>query len=53
MQWQDKGYLLSKYRYNENSVISELFTLQHGKVSGVIFGATSKKLKNYLSLDLK
>ena len=53
MQWQDKGYLLSKYRYNENSVISELFTLQHGKVSGVIFGATSKKLKNYLQIGNK
>jgi len=48
MIWQDKGYLLSKNKYNENSLISEFYTLNHGKISGVIFGATSKKIKNYL-----
>ena len=53
MNWEDKGYLLSKNRYNENSVISELFTENHGKISGVIFGATSKKLKNYLQIGNK
>tara|TARA_B100001123_G_C15135323_1_gene957120 strand:- start:165 stop:836 length:672 start_codon:yes stop_codon:yes gene_type:complete len=48
MRWQDKGYLLSLNKYNENSAISEFFTENNGKVSGVIFGATSKKIKNYL-----
>ena len=33
---------------NENSVIAEFFTKNHGKISGVIFGATSVKIKNYL-----
>ena len=48
MNWQDKGYLLSKNKYNENSVISEFYTEDHGKISGIIFGGTSKKIKNYL-----
>jgi DNA repair protein RecO len=48
MNWQDKGFLISKNKYNENSIIAEFFTEKHGKVSGVIFGATSKKIKNYL-----
>ncbi|MDP7541554.1 MAG: DNA repair protein RecO [Candidatus Pelagibacter bacterium] len=53
MQFEDKGYLLSKHNYNENSVISEIFTINHGKISGIIFGATSKKLKNYLQIGNK
>jgi len=36
MQFEDKGYLLSKHNYNENSVISEIFTINHGKISGII-----------------
>ena len=48
MKWQDKGYLLSLNKYNENSAIAEFFTKENGKISGVIFGATSKKIKNYL-----
>ena len=47
MNWQDKGYLLSKNKYNENSLIAELFTKDKGKISGIIFGGTSKKIKNY------
>ena len=53
MIWQDKGYLLSKNKYNENSVISEFYTENHGKTTGVIFGATSKKIKNYLLIGNK
>ena len=48
MKWQDKGYLLALNKYNENSAIAEFFTEKNGKVSGVIFGASSKKIKNYL-----
>ena len=44
MIWDDTGFLLSKNRYNENSVIAEVFTKQHGKISGIIFGGTSKKI---------
>tara|TARA_Y100000741_G_scaffold71659_1_gene52201 strand:- start:227 stop:898 length:672 start_codon:yes stop_codon:yes gene_type:complete len=53
MRWQDKGYLLSLNKYNENSAIAEFFTENYGKVSGVIFGATSKKIKNYLFVGNK
>jgi len=50
MNWDDKGFLLSKNRYNENSLIAEIFTKDHGKISGIIFGGTSKKIKNYLQI---
>ena len=53
MRWQDKGYLLSLNKYNENSAIAEFFTENNGKISGVIFGATSKKIKNYLLIGNK
>ena len=50
MMWDDIGYLLSKNKYNENSLITEVFTKNHGKVSGIIFGGTSRKIKNYLQV---
>ena len=50
MNWDDTGFLISKNRYNENSIISEVYTQFHGKVSGIIFGGTSKKIKNYLQI---
>ena len=50
MNWDDDGFLLSKNRYNENSLISEVFTKEHGKVPGIIFGGTSKKIKSYLQI---
>ena len=50
MNWDDKGYLISKSKYNENSLIAEFFTQDHGKTSGIIFGGTSKKIKNYLQI---
>mgnify|MGYP001434421822 CR=1 FL=1 len=53
MYWQDKGYLLSKVKYNENSIIAEIFTENHGKITGLIFGASSNKKKNYLQVGNK
>ena len=50
MNWDDTGFLLSKNRYNENSLISEFYTKNHGKISGIVFGGTSKKIKNYLQI---
>ncbi len=50
MIWDDTGFLVSKNRYSENSIISEIYTQYHGKVSGIIFGGTSKKIKNYLQI---
>ena len=53
MMWQDKGFLLSKNKYSENSIIAEFYTENYGKTTGVIFGATSKKIKNYLLIGNK
>ena len=50
MNWDDVGFLLAKNRYNENSLIVEIFTKEHGRISGIIFGGTSKKIKNYLQV---
>ena len=53
MNWDDKGFLISKNKYNENSLIAEIYTQSHGKVSGIIFGGTSKKIKNYHQIGNK
>ena len=53
MIWDDVGFLLSKIKYNENSLISESYTKNHGKVTGIIFGGTSRKIKNYLQIGNK
>ena len=53
MIWDDIGFLLSKNKYSENSLISEFYTKNHGKVTGMIFGGTSRKIKNYLQIGNK
>ena len=53
MNWQDKGFLLSSNKYNENSSIVEFYTKDHGKTSGILFGSTSKKIKSYLLIGNK
>ena len=53
MNWIDEGFLISKNRYSENSLIAEIYTKNRGKVSGIIFGGTSKKIKNYLQIGNK
>ena len=50
MNWIDEGFLINKNRYSENSLIAEIFTKDRGKISGIIFGGTSKKIKNYLQI---
>ena len=53
MSWSDTGYLISKTKYNENSSIVEFYTKAHGKSTGIIFGSTSKRIKNYLQIGNK
>ena len=53
MIWSDTGYLLSKNKFGENSIIAEFYCKNHGKISGVIYGATSKKIRNYLQIGNK
>ena len=50
MNWIDEGFLIGKNRYSENSLIAEIYTKDRGKISGIIFGGTSKKIKNYLQI---
>ena len=50
MIWNDSAFLLSKSKYNENSIIAEVYTENYGKCTGIIFGASSKKIKNYLQI---
>ena len=50
MIWYDYGYLLTKNKFGENSIIANFFTKNHGKISGIIYGATSKKIRNYLQI---
>jgi len=45
MQWSDEGYLLSKNSFNENSIIIETFTFEHGKYTGIVYGGSSRKQK--------
>ena len=53
MNWSDQGFLVSKNKYSENSIITEFYTKDHGKMSGIIFGGTSKKIRNYLQIGNK
>ena len=46
----DQGFLINKFKYNENSIIAEFYTRDSGKTSGIIFGGTSKKIKGYLQI---
>ena len=51
--WQDEGYLLSKNNFDENSLIIESFTLDHGKCAGIVYGGSSKKQKKNLQIGNK
>jgi len=53
MYWQDEGYLLSKHNFDENSIIIEAFTLDHGKYSGIVYGGNSKKQKRNFQVGNK
>ncbi|RZO49793.1 MAG: DNA repair protein RecO [Candidatus Pelagibacterales bacterium] len=45
MYWKDEGYLLSKSNFDENSIIIEAFTFEHGKYTGLVYGGSSRKQK--------
>ena len=53
MYWSDEGYLLSKNNFDENSLIIESFTLNHGKCSGIVYGGTSRKQKRNFKIGNK
>ena len=53
MYWKDEGYLLSKNNFDENSIIIEAFTLEHGKYSGIVYGGLSRKQKGKFQIGNK
>ena len=53
MNWEDECYLLSKRKFRENANIINVFSKKRGKVSGLVYGGNSRKIKNYLQLSNK
>ena len=53
MNWEDEGFLLSKSKFRENANIINVFTYNYGKVNGIVYGGTSRKIKNYLQVGNK
>ncbi len=53
MNWEDECYLLSKRKFRENANIINVFTPNKGKVSGIVYGGNSRKIKNYLQISNK
>jgi DNA repair protein RecO (recombination protein O) len=53
MIWEDECYLLSKKKFRENANIINIFTKQKGKVDGIVYGGTSRKIRNYLQISNK
>jgi len=53
MYWNDEGYLLAKNNFDENSIIIEAFTLNHGKCSGIVYGGSSRKNKRNFQIGNK
>ena len=53
MNWQDEGFLISKIKFKENANIINVFTNEHGKVSGIVYGGNSRKIRNFLQISNK
>ena len=53
MNWEDEGYLLSKRKFRENANIINIFTQKKGKIEGIVYGGTSRKVRNYLQISNK
>ena len=53
MNWEDECYLLSKRKFRENANIINVFSKNRGKISGVVYGGNSRKIKNYLQISNK
>ena len=53
MNWEDECYLLSKRKFRENANIIKVFTLNKGKIGGIVYGGNSRKIRNYLQISNK
>ena len=50
MNWEDEGFVIGKKRFRENAIILDVFTCKFGKTSGIVYGGTSRKVRNHLQL---
>ena len=53
MIWEDECYLLAKRKFRENANIINIFTQKKGKIDGIVYGGTSRKVRNYLQISNK
>ena len=53
MNWEDECYLISKRKFRENANIINVFSKSKGKISGIVYGGSSRKIKNYLQISNK
>ena len=53
MNWEDECYLLSKRKFRENANIINVFSQKKGKISGIVYGGNSRKIRNYLQISNK
>jgi len=53
MIWEDECYLLSKRKFRENANIINIFSQKKGKLNGIVYGGTSRKVRNYLQISNK
>ena len=53
MIWEDECYLLSKRKFRENANIINIFSKKKGKLNGIVYGGTSRKVRNYLQISNK
>ena len=53
MIWEDECYLLSKRKFRENANVINIFTQKKGKINGIVYGGTSRKVRNYLQISNK
>ena len=50
MNWEEECFLLSKRKFRENANIINVFTQSKGRVSGIVYGGNSRKIRNYLQI---
>lgn len=53
MNWEDEGFLISKTKFRENANIINVFTSKFGKMSGIVYGGNSRKVRNFLQISNK
>ena len=53
MNWEGECFLLSKRKFRENANIINVFTQSKGKISGIVYGGNSRKIRNYLQISNK